>query len=261
MPCHAMLCLAVLCAGQGHTGPVNGVAVSPDHRSIASGSDDRTVRLWAIVGRGGKDTHCTAVIQASRDAGGQARGWRGRTCRGRLASRPSLPCCWHRPHPHPPPPPDPSLKQPACGCAHSTDVCTIRGSAGIYRVTAAVLPKKKLYCPMTVACPLLSTRMQGGGGVVLSVAFSLDGQRLITGNGDKAVRVWAQAQAQRTASVSTSTGTGASAAAAAAAASLSSCWECRKVLQASGAHTGVPAGTAVSQSTAMSTGSAATGCP
>lgn len=32
----------------GHTGPVNGLAMSSDGRTLASGSADNTVRLWEV---------------------------------------------------------------------------------------------------------------------------------------------------------------------------------------------------------------------
>ncbi|MGW6883068.1 WD40 repeat domain-containing protein [Streptomyces goshikiensis] len=36
----------------GHTDPVNDIEFTPDGRTLASGSDDRTVRLWRVQGTG-----------------------------------------------------------------------------------------------------------------------------------------------------------------------------------------------------------------
>lgn len=41
-------CFRVLGAWEGHTGPVTSVALSPDEKLVASGSRDRTIRLWTL---------------------------------------------------------------------------------------------------------------------------------------------------------------------------------------------------------------------
>lgn len=39
------------CLVQGHTGPVFAVAVSPDGRWLATGSDDTTAKVWDLESR------------------------------------------------------------------------------------------------------------------------------------------------------------------------------------------------------------------
>jgi WD40 repeat protein/tRNA A-37 threonylcarbamoyl transferase component Bud32 len=50
------LCQAYLLDCQGHTDRVTSVAFSPDNKRIASGSDDRTVRVWDA--QNGQQLHC-----------------------------------------------------------------------------------------------------------------------------------------------------------------------------------------------------------
>jgi WD40 repeat protein len=47
---------------EGHSGPVNSVAFSPDGRQVVSGSRDRTVRLW--------DAATSAALQTLRGHSG-----------------------------------------------------------------------------------------------------------------------------------------------------------------------------------------------
>ena len=45
---------------QGHTGGVSSVAFSPDGKSIVSGSDDNTVKIWSSA-----DGTCTSTLKVS----------------------------------------------------------------------------------------------------------------------------------------------------------------------------------------------------
>jgi WD40 repeat protein len=62
---------------KGHTGPVFGVALSPDGKRIASGSDDGTVRVWdAATGKNlltlnGHTDHPQWTHGLHRERGGQ----------------------------------------------------------------------------------------------------------------------------------------------------------------------------------------------
>jgi WD40 repeat protein len=54
----------------GHTGRVNAVAISPDGTWIATGGDDRTVRIWAAQGAGRESATMVRV-----DGGALACAW------------------------------------------------------------------------------------------------------------------------------------------------------------------------------------------
>jgi WD40 repeat protein len=44
-----------LCSLEGHTGAIKSIAFSPDGKLIASGSDDKTIKLWDVTT--GKQLH------------------------------------------------------------------------------------------------------------------------------------------------------------------------------------------------------------
>jgi serine/threonine protein kinase len=154
---------------RGHTDSVLSVAIAPDGRGVAAGSADRTVRLWlldqqamkALCLKGHTDTvrsvvflpEGTSLLSGGFD--GTIRLWDAKT--GALKG-------------------------------------SVKGQAGRISALAFGGPSKRV----AIAGEILQVRQADGTftsllgheGSVLCVAFSADGQRLLSGGSDGTVRLW-----------------------------------------------------------------------
>ncbi|KAG1894942.1 uncharacterized protein F5891DRAFT_1281362 [Suillus fuscotomentosus] len=165
----------------GHTGAVSSLSFSPDGTRIASGSWDRTVRLWdAATGQPLSEPllgHTGAVESVSFSPDGT------RIASGSLDSTVRL---WDAATGQP-------LGEPLKG--HTGEVRSVSFSPDGTRIVSGSLDRTVRLWDAATGQPL-SEPLQGHTAGVTSVSFSPNGTRIVSGSWDSTMRLWDAATGQ-----------------------------------------------------------------
>ncbi len=158
----------------GHTGPVHGLAVSPDGAAVVSASDDTTLRIWrvgkcdtAVVLRGHADKVWAAVFTREGNEVVSA-GFDACVKRWHVASGAEL--------------------HSANGGANAQGAVCLALSADGRRLATGGFDSLVRLWELGASTP--SATWQGHSDTVWAVAFAADGQRVYSGSFDGTIRVW-----------------------------------------------------------------------
>jgi WD40 repeat protein len=177
---HTRECVAVF---EGHTECVDGVAFSPNNRLLASGSFDRTVRLWDVVERRAASPvhvlrgHTDYVSSVSFSADGRQLASGSDDCTVRL---------WSVPEGVPGP-----VLQHACP-VYCVAFSPVVGSNMLASGCGEGIVR--LWDVSGTDQQQLLRELKGNSHVISSVAFSPDGSQLVSGSYDNTVLLWSVAR-------------------------------------------------------------------